>query len=78
AAALEAVAAGYDPRADDAALRALVDGGDDGSGFRGYREQYPERRELGGRVVKLVAPLVDAIRMLNAYGARVEPVAPAR
>jgi erythronate-4-phosphate dehydrogenase len=77
-AALEAVAAGYDPRADDAALRALVDGGDDGSGFRGYRERYPERRELDGRAVEFATPLVDAIRMLNAYGARVEPLAPAR
>jgi hypothetical protein len=70
AAALEAVAAGYDPRADDAALRALVDAGDDGSGFRKYRESYPERRELDGRVVKFAALLVDAIRMFNA-GARV-------
>ncbi len=77
-AALQAVAAGYDPRADDAALRALVDRGDDGTGFRQYRERYPERRELDGRPVQLVAPLVDAIRMLNAYGARVEPLAPAR
>ncbi|MCA1662680.1 MAG: 4-phosphoerythronate dehydrogenase [Myxococcales bacterium] len=74
AAALDAVAAGYDPRADDAALRALVARGDDGSGFRKYRESYPERRELDGRPVKFVAPLVDAIRMLNAYGARVEPL----
>lgn len=73
AAALLAVAAGYDAREDDAALRALVDGGDDGSGFRRYRENYPERRELDGRAVSFVAPLVDAIRMLNAYGARVEP-----
>jgi erythronate-4-phosphate dehydrogenase len=77
-AALQAVAAGYDPRADDTALRALVDGSDDGGGFRHYRENYPERRELDGRVVKFVAPLADAIRMLNAYGARVEPLAPAR
>ncbi len=74
AAALEAVAAGYDPSADDAALRALVAGGDDGSGFRKYREDYPERRELDGRVVKFATPLPDAIRMLNAYGARVEPL----
>jgi erythronate-4-phosphate dehydrogenase len=74
AAALHAVAAGYDPRADDAALRALVDGSDDGTGFRKYRENYPERRELDGRPVKFVAPLVDAIRMLNAYGVRVEPL----
>ena len=41
--------------------------------FRRYREQYPERRELNGRPVRFVAPLTDAIRMLNAYGARVEP-----
>jgi len=74
AAALHAVAAGYDPSADDAALRALVERGDDGTGFRKYRENYPERRELDGRPVKFVAPLVDAIRMLNAYGARVEPL----
>ena len=72
-AALYAVAASYDPAADDAGLRALVDGGDDGVGFRKYRESYPERRELDGRPVRFVAPLVDAIRMLNAYGARVEP-----
>jgi erythronate-4-phosphate dehydrogenase len=77
-AALQAVAAGYDPRADDAALRALVDGGDDGVGFRKYRENYPERRELDGRCVRFTQPLTDAIRMLNAYGARVEPLAPAR
>ena len=73
AAALAAVAAGYDPGADDAALRALVGSGDDGAGFRKYRENYPERRELGGRAVRFVRPLPDAIRMLNAYGARVEP-----
>jgi erythronate-4-phosphate dehydrogenase len=78
AAALTAVAAGYDVGADDAALRALVARGDDGSGFRKYRERYPERRELDGRPVRFVTPLVDAIRMLNAYGARVEPLAPAR
>jgi erythronate-4-phosphate dehydrogenase len=71
-AALEAVAAGYDPAADDAATRAFVDG----PAFRKYREDYPERRELGQRAVRFVAPLVDAIRMLNAYGARVEPLAP--
>ncbi|HEY1587911.1 MAG TPA: DUF3410 domain-containing protein, partial [Polyangia bacterium] len=71
AAALQAVAAGYDPAADDAATRAFADG----AAFRRYREEYPERRELGGRVVKFAAPLVDAIRMLNAYGARVEPLA---
>ena len=74
AAALEAVAAGYDPSADDAATRAFVDG----AAFRRYREEYPERRELDGRVVRFTRPLVDAIRMLNAYGARVEPLAPAR
>lgn len=73
AAALEAVAAGYDPAADDRALRAIVAAGDDGTAFRRYRETYPERRELDGRVVQLAAPLPDAIRMLNAYGARVEP-----
>lgn len=72
-AALEAVAAGYDPAADDDALRALVASGDDGTGFRRYRETYPERRELDGRAVHLPRPLPDAIRMLNAYGARVEP-----
>jgi erythronate-4-phosphate dehydrogenase len=71
-AALAAVAAGYDPAADDAATRAFADG----PAFRRYREDYPERRELGSRVVRFVAPLVDAIRMLNAYGARVEPLAP--
>jgi erythronate-4-phosphate dehydrogenase len=79
-AALEAVAAGYDPAVDDAALRAIVAGGRDGRGaaFRRYRESYRERRELDGRPVRFVAPLVDyrrAIRMLNAYGARVEPLA---
>lgn len=74
AAALEAVAAGYDPTRDDAALRALVAAGDDGTGFRKYRENYPERRELDGRPVRFVQPLPDAIRMLNAYGARVEPL----
>lgn len=67
-AALEAVAAGYDPAADDAALRAMRDG----ATFRRYRESYPERRELDGRAVRMRAPLVDAIRMLNAYGVRVE------
>jgi erythronate-4-phosphate dehydrogenase len=76
AAALEAVAAGYDPAADDQALRAIVAAGDDGTAFRRYRERYPERRELDGRVVQLPAPLPDAIRMLNAYGARVEPALP--
>jgi erythronate-4-phosphate dehydrogenase len=70
AAALHAVAAGYDVAADDAALRAFADG----AAFRAYREHYPERRELDGRPVRFVAPLVDAIRMLNAYGARVEPL----
>jgi erythronate-4-phosphate dehydrogenase len=69
-AALQAVAAGYDPAADDAALRAFSDG----AAFRAYRENYPERRELDGRPVKFVAPLTDAIAMLNAYGARVEPL----
>ena len=68
AAALAAVAAGYDPATDDAALRAMRDG----AAFRGYRENYPVRRELDGRVVRMRAPLVDAIRMLNAYGVRVE------
>lgn len=71
AAALHAVAAGYDPAADDAATRAFADG----PAFRRYREEYPERRELDGRVVRFVTPLPDAIRMLNAYGARVEPLA---
>ncbi|HEY2743133.1 MAG TPA: 4-phosphoerythronate dehydrogenase [Polyangia bacterium] len=70
AAALQAVAAGYDPAADDAATRAFADG----AAFRRYREEYPERRELDGRVVKFATPLHDAIRMLNAYGARVEPL----
>jgi erythronate-4-phosphate dehydrogenase len=75
AAVLQAVAAGYDPADDDAALRALVDAGDDGIGFRKYRENYPERRELARRAVRFATPLTDAIRMLNAYGARVEPLA---
>ncbi len=70
AAALEAVAAGYDVAADDAAMRAFSDG----VAFRKYRENYPERRELDGRPVRFTRPLVDAIRMLNAYGARVEPL----
>jgi len=69
-AALQAVAAGYDVRADDAALRAFADG----AAFRSYREKYPERRELDGRPVRFTRPLVDTIRMLNAYGARVEPL----
>jgi hypothetical protein len=69
-AALQAVAAGYDLAADDAALRAFADG----AAFRSYRENYPERRELDGRPVRFTRPLVDAIRMLNAYGARVEPL----
>ena len=43
-----------------------------GAAFRRYRERYPERRELDGRVVRFTRPLVDAIRMLNAYGARGE------
>jgi erythronate-4-phosphate dehydrogenase len=72
AAVLEAVAAGYDPAGDDAALRRFVSGGDDGTLFRRHREHYPERRELAGRRVKLAVPLVDAIRMLNAYGVAVE------
>lgn len=77
AAALEAVAAGYDLDADDRALRAIVAGAPEtrGAAFRRYREQYPERRELDGRAVYFPRPLPDAIRMLNAYGARVEPVA---
>lgn len=70
AAALEAVAAGYDVAADDAAMRAFADG----AAFRKYRERYPERRELDGRPVRFTRPLPDAIRMLNAYGARVEPL----
>lgn len=69
-AALEAVAAGYDVAADDAAMRAFADG----AAFRKYRERYPERRELDGRPVRFSRPLPDAIRMLNAYGARVEPL----
>ena len=69
-AALEAVAAGYDVAADDAAMRAFADG----ATFRKYRERYPERRELDGRPVRFTRPLPDAIRMLNAYGARVEPL----
>ncbi len=73
-AALSAVAAGYSVAVDDATLRALVASGDDGSRFRKYRESYPERRELDGRVVRFTRPLPDAIRMLNAYGARVEPL----
>jgi erythronate-4-phosphate dehydrogenase len=74
-AALEAVAAGYDPAADDAALRAFTAGPADGRGaaFRKYREQYPERRELGRRAVHLARPLPEAIAMLNRYGALVEP-----
>jgi len=70
AAALQAVAAGYDVAADDSALRAFADG----TAFRSYREKYPERRELDGRPVRFTRPLVDVIRMLNAYGARVEPL----
>jgi erythronate-4-phosphate dehydrogenase len=73
AAVLQAVAAGYDPAVDDAALRAIVAGGDDGTKFRRYRDHYPERRELDGRVVRFVEPLPDAIRMLNAYGVAVAP-----
>ncbi|HEX4462584.1 MAG TPA: DUF3410 domain-containing protein, partial [Polyangia bacterium] len=74
-AALEAVAAGYDPAADDAALRALVAGPADarGAAFRQYRERYPERRELAGRAVHMALPLPRAIAMLNRYGTRVEP-----
>lgn len=73
-AVLQAVAANYDIDADDRALRTLGRAGDDGAGVRHYRENYPARRELGGRVVRMVTPLPDAIRMLNAYGTRVEPV----
>jgi erythronate-4-phosphate dehydrogenase len=69
-AALHAVAAGYDVATDDAAMRAFADG----AAFRAYRENYPVRRELDARTVKFATPLVDAIRMLNAYGARVEPL----
>jgi len=78
AAALAAVAAGYDLGADDAALRAIVAAPADtrAAAFRRYREQYPERRELGGRAVRFAQPLPDAIRMLNAWGARVEPALP--
>ena len=74
-AALVAVAAGYDVDADDAALRAIVAGPAAGRGaaFRRYREGYPERRELDGRAVRFALPLSNAIRMLNAYGVRVEP-----
>jgi erythronate-4-phosphate dehydrogenase len=74
-AALEAVAAGYDPAADDAALRALVAGPADAraAAFRRYRENYPERRELAGRAVHMALPLPRAIAMLNRYGTRVEP-----
>jgi erythronate-4-phosphate dehydrogenase len=76
-AALEAVAAGYDLAADDAALRAIVAGPAAGraAAFRRHRENYPERRELGTRAVFFPRPLPDAIRMLNAWGARVEPLA---
>jgi erythronate-4-phosphate dehydrogenase len=79
-AALEAVAAGYDLAADDAALRAVVAGPAEGraAAFRRYRERYPERRELAGRAVRMPRPLPDAIRMLNAWGARVEPSLPPR
>ena len=74
-AALAAVAAGYDPRADDAALRALVDGSDDGAGFRKYRERYPERRELGARVVRFTRAAArrhpHAQRLRRAGGAAV-------
>lgn len=79
-AALEAVAAGYDQAADDAALRALVAAPADGRGaaFRKYREQYPERRELGRRAVHFATPLPQAIAMLDRYGARVEPSLPRR
>jgi erythronate-4-phosphate dehydrogenase len=73
AAALEAVAAGYQPGADHDALARMVAAPDGGAAFRRYREQYPVRRELDGRVVQMATPLVDAIRMLNAYGVRVEP-----
>ncbi|MDB4965607.1 MAG: D-isomer specific 2-hydroxyacid dehydrogenase NAD-binding protein [Myxococcales bacterium] len=75
AAVLEAVAAGYDVAADDAALRAIVDGPAElrGRAFRKYREDYPERRELDGRAVRLPLPLPSAEAMLNAYGVRVEP-----
>ena len=74
-AALEAVAAGYDPADDDAALRALVAGPADarGAAFRSYREHYPERRELARRAVHMPIPLPRAIAMLNRYGTRVEP-----
>src|SRR5439155_5574287 len=74
-AVLEAVAAGYDIAADDSWFRAHVASSNDGGGFRKFRESYPERRELDGRAVQLVAPLVDAVRMLNAYGVGVEPLA---
>jgi erythronate-4-phosphate dehydrogenase len=76
-AALEAVAAGYDIAADDAVLRAIAAAPVDerAAAFRRHREHYPERRELGARAVRFPRPLADAIRMLNAWGARVEPVA---
>jgi erythronate-4-phosphate dehydrogenase len=77
AAVLEAVAADYDLATDDAALRTIIAGPADGRGraFRKYRENYPERRELDGRAVKMALPLPGAIGMLNAYGVRVEPPA---
>lgn len=72
ATALSAVAAGYDPTADDRALRALVAAGDDGTGFRRYREHYPVRRELGARTVRLCSRLPNVTRRLAAYGIEVE------
>jgi hypothetical protein len=56
AAALEAVSAGYDIDADDAALRRIVAEADPANAWRTYREQYPPRRELGGRSALTFSP----------------------
>jgi erythronate-4-phosphate dehydrogenase len=72
---LEAVRGGYRIADDDAALRAIAASPADvrAAAFRRYREQYPERRELGAGPAALSTARPRAIAALNALGVAVEP-----
>lgn len=58
--------AAYDIRADDRALRAVVDSGETG-GFDRLRKEYPLRREYGTRPLPAGLGAAER-RMLNAWG----------
>lgn len=70
---LEAVRAGYQLEADDAALRAIARLPENtrASAFQNYRDEYPPRRELDGVPVALNPARDDVAGRLAALGLRV-------